>query len=397
VRVSVSAARAPVIATVVTLGCILPVFLTGSLAIGMQADLGFGDGGLGVAVGAFYGVGALVSWRAGLVVDRLGAERTLRWATAGTGVGLFVIATLVQSSGALYVVLVLIGGVTAWVQPATNVFLARRVPGHRLGFVFGIQKSAIPAGALLGGLAVPAFQSIGWRWAFVAGSAFALVAAALVPAGHGDGPAPRADRATGRPDVARRDLVMLSIGVGLGNAASVALSAFVVRGGVAAGLSENVAAAMLVAGSALAVGARLLFGLGVDSRPAAALRIVAALMAAASVAFALLATQVAPIYVVAVPLAFATAFAWIGVFQYAVVRTNPSAPATATGVTMTGTLVGAVVGPLVFGVIAEQVSFGMAWATGASMVLVAAATVVVGARRIHPADGESTRQPCATA
>lgn len=57
-------ARAPVTATLATVASVLPVFLAGSLSVGMQADLGFGDGGLGAAVCAFYAVGGLVSWRA---------------------------------------------------------------------------------------------------------------------------------------------------------------------------------------------------------------------------------------------------------------------------------------------------------------------------------------------
>ena len=67
-------------------------------------------------------------------------------------------------------------------QPAANLLLARAVPADRQGLAFGIKQSAIPAAAMLGGLAVPSIAlTWGWRWAFAAGGAFALMSAVTVP------------------------------------------------------------------------------------------------------------------------------------------------------------------------------------------------------------------------
>jgi MFS family permease len=377
--------RALVSSLTATIACNLSVFLTGSLAVQMQADLGFGDARLGLAVGAFYAVGALVSSRAGRVVERLGAQRSLRLATLIAALGQIGIATVVQSSTGL-ILLMMVGGIAnSWSQPASNVFLARVVPRHRLGLAFGVQKSAIPAAALLGGLAVPSFQAVGWRWAFVVAAVFALVAAWQVPP-EGESVAATSKRASGaRPDVAVAALTVLAIGVGLGSAASNALSAFLVRGGVEADLSENAAAGLLVVGSILGIAVRLLFGIGADRRPRHTLPFISALFAMASVSFALLAFETAWLFVIATPIAFATAYAWPGLFHLAVVRSNPSAPGAATGIAMTGTLGGAVLGPLVFGALAEATSFTVAWSFGAGLLVLASVIVALAGRRIHDA------------
>jgi MFS family permease len=44
-------------------------------------------------------------------------------------------------------------------------------------------------------------------------------------------------------------------------------------------------------------------------------------------------------------------------FTFSVVRRNPSQPAAATGIAMTGIYVGAATGPVVFGIVAERISF----------------------------------------
>lgn len=373
--------RALVSSLVATIACNLAVFLTGAFAVQLQADLGFGDTGLGVVVGAFFAVGAAVSSRSGRVVERLGARRSLRLSTLIAAAGLLGVAVVARSWGTLLVLILVAGVANAWAQPASNVFLAAAVPVHRLGLVFGIQKSAIPAAALLGGLAVPSFQAVGWRWAFVAAAAFAVASALAVPAQREQPPARRAVVAA-RPDVAVAALAVLAVGVGLGSAAGNALTAFLVRGGVEAGLSESAAAWMLVAGSVLGIGVRLLFGMRADRNPARALPFIAALFAAASGAFALLATEEAAVFVVAVPLAFATAYAWPGLFHLAVVRANPSAPGAATGIAMTGTLAGAVCGPLGFGVLAEHASYTWAWLAGAVTLIVASGIVAVATRYV---------------
>jgi MFS family permease len=334
-------------------------------------------------VGAFYAAGAVSSAFTGRLAERVGPERSLRWAATISGILQLIIAGVAPGIGPLVALLAVAGLANAWAQPASNVVLARVVPRERLGVALGVQKSAIPAAALLGGLAVPAIAlTVGWRWAFVAGAAFAFASAAQVPRtgprlGHA------IERREGRPDVPTRHLLLLAIGVGFGSSASGALSAFLVLSGVAAGLSEAVSGLLLTVGSLAGIGVRLLVGARADRYPGRTLAAMAVMFGIASLSFVLLATGEEALFFVATPLAFATAYAWPGLFHLAVVRTNPSAPGAATGIAMTGTLSGAVAGPVIFGAIAGQGSYGAAWLLGAGFLVAAALVVGLSSRLIR--------------
>ena len=67
-----------------------------------------------------------------------------------------------------------------------------------------------------------------------------------------------------------------------------------------------------------------------------------------------------PAIVVGSLVAFTFGWGWSGLFTFAVVRRTPTAPAAATGITMTGIYVGAAAGPALFGLVAEA-SFTVAW------------------------------------
>ena len=67
-----SAFRVAAGAVTVTTVSVLPVFLTGALAVQLSADLGFDPAGLGLVVALYFGVSALVSLPVGLVVERVG-------------------------------------------------------------------------------------------------------------------------------------------------------------------------------------------------------------------------------------------------------------------------------------------------------------------------------------
>ena len=69
---------------------------------------------------------------------------------------------------------------------------------------------------------------------------------------------------------------------------------------------------------------------------------------------------------IAVPIAFATGWAWLGSYNLAMVRLNPVAPGARSGVTQTGAFVGAIVGPAGLGFLAESTRFTAAWIGAAS-------------------------------
>ena len=169
----------------------------------------------------------------------------------------------------------------------------------------------------------------------------------------------------------------------MGAASAGTLGAFFVSAGVDAGLVEGTAGLVLAAGSALGIVTRLAAGLQADRRGGGHLRVVALMLCGGAVIYCLLATETTWAFFVAGPLAFATGWAWPGLFNLAVVRVNPNAPGAATGITQTGTYLGAVVGPVLFGVVAEHVSFRAAWLGAAAMALLAALTIVGARRRVR--------------
>jgi predicted MFS family arabinose efflux permease len=68
------------------------------------------------------------------------------------------------------------------------------------------------------------------------------------------------------------------------------------------------------------------------------------------------------------------------VFNLSVVRAHPDQPGRATGITQSGTYVGATSGPLLFGLIAEQWSYQAAWVV-ATIITTGACLAVLNARR----------------
>lgn len=343
----------------VTTACVLPSFLLGAMAVQVRRDLGFDETGVGLAFAAFFAAASLASAPLGRVTERAGPVRSLRQAGFVSGAACLAVAATARSLATLVPVVAVAGAANALCQPAANLLIARAVPARRQGFAFAVKQSAIPASTLLAGLAVPALAlTVGWRWGFVAAAAASWAAAALVPAGA-LGPAPlRAGVEPGQgPDVPMRVMAVLAIGIGFGAAAGGTLGSFLVSAAVDGGLSEGGAGWLLTAGSLVGIAVRLAAGVRADRRIGGHLRVVALMLLAGAGAFAVLSTTSTAAYVVAGPLGFCTAWAWPGLFNLAVVRANPSRPAAATGITQTGTYLGAVSGPLLFGVLAQAWSY----------------------------------------
>jgi MFS family permease len=275
----------------------------------------------------------------------------------------------------------LAGMVNALVQPAANLFLARAMPVTRLGLAFGIKQSAIPAGGLLGGLAVPTIAlTVGWRWAFAAASILGFLSAAGVPDEQPEA-APTVGPEPERPtvDAPRRITVAFAAGASLAAAAAGVLGAFLVSGAVEVGLSPGAAGLLAAGGAATSIGMRLLLGVRADRVGGGHLRVVAAILVLGAGGFALLATGGPVAFVIGTPIAYGLSWAWPGLFNLAMVRHHPRTPAAATGITQTGVYIGAVSGPLLFGVMAEG-GYGGAWIMAGTWSVLAG--VLIGASRV---------------
>jgi MFS family permease len=364
----------------VVTGGALPAFLTGGVSVQLREDLGFGESRLGLAVGASFAAAAVSSALFGRLAERLGPTAAMRLAAAGSAVALLGVAVASPTFPALLVWLAAGGFANALAQPAANLFIATTVRAERLGLAFAVKQSGIPGATLLGGLAVPTIAlTVGWRWAFVAGALLPIVGGLTIPA-TGE-PRRGAGSRTVRPPRVRvpmRPLVVLGIGIGFGAAAAGTLGAFLVNAAVAAGIAEGPAGLLVSVGSALGIAVRLLAGRLADRRAGGHLRVVSLMLVAGSVAYALYATEVAWVLLVATPLAFGAGWGWPGLFNLAVVRAHPAAPGAASGVTQTGTYIGAVAGPVIFGAVVEAAGYRTAWLLAAAFALLGAATIAAG-------------------
>jgi MFS family permease len=356
---------------------VVPAFLTGGMAVQIRAEFGFGEGALGLAVAVFFATSALASVVFGRVVERMGSSLGMRLAAAVSAASLLAISVLAGSWWGLIACLVLGGLGNSISHPATHLFLAREVPQSRQGLAFGVKQAAIPVATLLAGLAVPSVATtVGWRWAFTGGAALALCVALFVPGGGEKGIRHVKEARAG--DVPLAPLVLLALGIGLGSAAANPLGAFTVESAVASGIEVGMAGLLLALGSAAGIAVRVLFGHLADKLESGRLRIVAGMLGVGTVGFVLLASGVVPLLVIGVVLAFAAGWGWPGLFNFAIVKTNPRAPAAATGITQTGASSGAAAGPLAFGFVVEGSSFGTAWLLYGALALVAAVTILIG-------------------
>ncbi len=369
--------RSLVTGVALIVGTVMPGFLTASLAPRIRHDFAFGDSALGIAIALFYVVSAVGSIPAGRLVDRLGAGRGTALVACATGACCIGIAALAHSAASLAALLLLGGVGNALGSPTVSTLLKRELAGHRHGLAFGAQQSGASLGALLAGLALPALAiPLGWRWAFVGAAALTLAAATAAPRWEAEASAaPRNRRTTGLTSVHALGLAAV-----LASAAGVGFVSFLVTYAVDHGLSEGAAGLLLGGVSLMATLSRIGLGVAADRGGQEPLRPVAAMLAASVAGYLLLIAGTPGLVVLAALLAGALGWAWPGGLNLAVVQRSPDAPAWAVGVLMTGLFTGAVMGPLIVGVLAEHDLFAVAWITCAAFALLAAATLAATRR-----------------
>lgn len=386
-----------------TVSSSLPVFLTGALAVQIRSSLGFGTTAFGLAVALYYLAAGTSSIPLGHLSEALGGARAMRLAAAGAAVVLAGLAAAARSFASLAGLLLVAGVASAAMQPAANLFLSNRIPPERQGLSFGIKQAAVPLATFLAGLAVPAMAlTVGWRWAFATGAAWAAGTAALLP-----GPAGAARQgARRRPAapaaaLARGPLIVLAVGFGIGIAVASALTAFLVSSAVAGGMSRGQAGLLVAFGGLAAVAARVVVGYLADRRPdrdgRAHLGLIAGMLAVGAAGYgglALAAVDRRPlVYVLAAAVVFPVGWGWNGLFNFAVVRMSPGRAGRATGLTQAGGRLGGMVGPFSFGLLAGHVSYSAAWVASGGALLAAAGTVLAARRMLSRAGLEEAAAP----
>ncbi len=350
-----------------------PQFLLGSLYPLMHRDLGVSLATSGAAVAASYGTAALSSLWSGRLVERLGVTRSAQLCTVVLAVSLGAVAFVGEPVPWLLLVAALAGVALAISQPVSNAMLADVVDKSRHGLVFGLKQAATPAAILFAGVVVPvAESSVGWRPVFASAAAASLALGALLGGRRGgrrDTGAQVRELASARAPVRLGVLTVMAAAALFAAAASISTSVFLVQFSSTKHLSVVAGGLVLAAASCAAIGARIGVGWLADRWRLDALRAMAAMTAAGTVALIALALAPVPVAFVAAALAVgATAWAWNGLFHLAVVTAEPAAAARATAVTQVGMQLGAGAGPLVIGAIAGSLGPSGAWLVAAALM-----------------------------
>ena len=374
--------RATAASLVTVVAGVLPIHLTGALAPDLQAELGFGDAQLGIAVAVAFGVSALLTAPGGAFTDQAGPRRALRLAAVASAVGLIVLASA-PVYGVLLLGLVLSTPGNAIAQPGANVLIAEGVGLSRRGMALGIKQSAIAVSTALSGIASLVLAgTLGWRWAYVAAIAVAVLGFLLVPEVRRAG-SHSTDRRPDPPDSERvaadRTAVRAAALTGLAGAAAVAsIGTFLVRAAQDAGLAASTGRLVLTGGSALLILMRIGWGSLADRGRVDPDRAVVRLLLGGTIGYLLLSTGTLAGFVLGAMLAFGAGWSWPGLLFLALVRRFPLAAGRPSGQVQRGMFVGAMLGPFLFGVVADSVSFTVAWWMSAGWGLLAA----VAAQRV---------------
>lgn len=371
----------------------LPALLVGGLAVLVRADLGFDELGLGVAISAFFAASIVASVPAGMASERIGPRRTLLVGTTLTIVALLAVAASASSWLELVAWLFVAGTGNSIAQIGTNHLLATAVRPGRQGLSYGVKQSSIPLSGILAGLAVPAVGlTVGWRWAFVLAAVVALGVFRL--AGRPGPLTRRADRPHRAGDAPIPALLVIAAAAGLGAAGGNALASFTVESAVAHGFDAAGAGLLLTVGSLCGVSMRIVSGWLGDRVRGGALLIVIALQLVGAVGYLALALAgaAAPLTVLATMLAFGGGWGYQGVVLLAVARANPASPATAMGILRLGPSAGAMVGPLVAGVLVAHGGYVVTWLATAVLSLLAAGLMFAGRLMLLRHDRSSAAQ-----
>jgi MFS family permease len=359
----------------------LPTLLVGGLAVVIQADLAFGETDLGIAIATSFAAAALAAAPAGRLAERFGPRATTWLGLACAATSMLGIGLLADSWILLVAFLAVAGiGITT-VQLGVNVLLARGVPARRQGLAFGTKQAAVPLASLLAGLALPFIGlTLGWQAAFVIGAMLVPFVAWRMPDAP---PAPRRAGRSGDGDAPMGALILLAVGVALASAGGNSTPAFIIPSMVDRAFEPGHAGLVLAWGSVVGIVVRVLVGWVSDRLGHGSLLIVMALIGTGIVGFGGLAMTDHPVMIVIfTALAFGGGWGWGGLIPLAVARTNPEAPGRAMGIVQVGPMSGAVVGPVVFGALAEQVTFGAAWSAMAVLAALGIVTILLSRRQL---------------
>lgn len=377
----------------------LPVFMIAALAPQIRTSLDFSVITLGALIALYYLCAAFSSVPLSWLVEAIGATRAMRAGGLITAALLLLIALFAYGIPALALLIALAGLVSGGIQPATNLFLIRRIPSEHRGLAFGFKQAAVPCAVMVSGLAVPVLAlTLGWRWTLGIMAVVVLIASLCLP--HSQTSFSEYRKRAPVPPLAKNDLlylVALTLGFGLGIVAASSLSTFAVTALSASGFSYGMAGILASLGGAVAAITRAVVGIQADHRIRFPFRVIPVMLGLGAVGYALVALAttlgLAPLLLVALVLTFSLGWGWNGLFSFGVATQFPTQAARATALTSIGGRAGGVIGPFIFGFVATHASFGWAWLI-AALAAGGGAAIIMATQ--HHARKRESRQDCST-
>ncbi|MFJ6750690.1 MFS transporter [Streptomyces sp. NPDC091266] len=366
-----------------------PVFLPGAAHALIGRELGWGEGRMGQVL-ALYWLGSLCgAWRSRRSESPAAAEKAPTRAllvTAGALMAMVAWPTVGLWLGALAG-----GAAYGYSQPHTNAWLMRTCPPGSRGVAFGVKQAAVPAATLVCSVAVPLLVvPFGWRsaWCVAAGlsAVLSLVVRRARPAAPA-GPVPRASAGVVAPD--RRLLALSAAGL-FGAMVGNSLGGFLLVTLTDDGMTYTAGALTAAAASALTIVVRVTAGRFSDTGRGSAHAMMSLMFVAGVSGTCLLATGATGLQISGALLAFAGGWGWAGVLHYAAAVAFPGRENGATAWTQMGVSLGAMAGPLLFGVCYQAVGAAAWWvvsvAGGCALV-----AVLVARRPARPVRQEAVR------
>ena len=349
-------------------------FIPGFIATTLRDDLGISKGQVGLLVGLYFGCTGVGSVLGGRLTDRFGARRVVV-ADMMTVAAAAVFSALVGTYWSLLVAAVVGGAGYALVNAGTNVAVAATVLPERRTLAMSVKTAGVPAMAAIAAALGPDAASR-WSWQHISWAVAALALAAGIGAQVLLGDERASTGPSGSTDLPP-GFMWFPVAAFLLIAGSQPMYSWVVPY-----LEQSLEATPRVAGgisaSASGVGVVAMIVSAVRSDRVGAARrvsVIIGLLVANAIAVCLLVLgDVAGLAVAALGALIGTGvqLSAIGTMHATIVDRAPGAVARATGLTMTGYYLGALVSPTAFGLIADATgSFTWSWIATVGLLLMA--------------------------
>lgn len=333
----------------------------------IAASMGLSITSIGLYVSLVYVAAMVATVLAGPFVVTFGGTRVSQVGLLVCAVGLCMVSSslvVVSAIGAL-----VIGLGYGPLTPASADVLIRAAPPHRMAVIYSLKQTGVPLGGVLAGLLLPAVALvIGWSWTLVGVSGACIACALLlIPFRSGLDGAPHG--VMSRPSfhgslepikltLRNASLRVLAISSFVFSATQLCLTVYLVTF-LTQGLQWQIVAAGALLAFSQAVGAftRVVWGWVADTKAGLKFTLILLAIAMAASALSMLVIEASTprsIVVILIAVFAATAAGWNGVFLAAVARmAPPGKTASVTGGAMAFTYFGIVVGPTLFGSLAD--------------------------------------------